>query len=226
MVLSEYGITDVDRPVHLNRILREAGYLTVRREMTGWETLDYGASRAFAVADHQIAHVYVQRPEDVQSVAELLRKADGVERVLDRDAQREFGIDHERAGELVVVSDRRSWFTYYFWLDDAVAPDYARTVDIHRKPGYDPAELVIDPALRFPKLRIISRLLRKFAGFRYYMDVIGLDASVVKGSHGRLPDPGFEESDGPVFISSSRSIETDSLQMTAVRDLLLKLQFD
>ena len=126
---------------------------------------------------------------------------------------------------MVVVSYRSSWFTYYFWLDDALAPDYARTVDIHRKPGYDPAELLIDPALKFPKLRIISRLAKKIAGFRYYMDVIGLDASVVKGSHGRLPDPGFEEYDGPVFISSSRTIEVDSLPMTGVRDLLLKLQF-
>jgi predicted AlkP superfamily pyrophosphatase or phosphodiesterase len=225
VVLSEYAITDVDRPVHINRVLREHGYLTVRREMTGWETLDGGASRAFAVADHQIAHVYVQRPEDVKPVAELLGKVAGVERVLDRAAQAEFGIDHERSGELVVVSDRRSWFTYYFWLDDARAPDYARTVDIHRKPGYDPVELFVDPQLKFPKLRIASRLARKLLGFRYYMDVIGLDASIVKGSHGRLPDPGREESDAPVFVCSSKAIEADDWLMTSVRDRLLKLQF-
>ena len=225
VVLSEYAITEVDRPAHLNRVLREHGYLTVRREMLGWETLDAGASRAFAVADHQVAHVYVQNPSDVRPVAELLRKTPGVEMVLDRAAQREFGIDHARAGELVVVADVRSWFTYYFWLDDAVAPDYARTVDIHRKPGYDPVELFVDPKLKFPKLKVARRLARKLLGFRYYMDVIGLDASIIRGSHGRLPLPGNELTDGPTFICSSRTIERDAIAMTDVKEMLLKLQF-
>jgi len=225
VVLSEYAITEVDRPVHLNRVLREHGYLTVRREMLGWETLDAGASRAFAVADHQVAHVYVQKPEDLQPVAELLRKTPGVEMVLDRAAQREFGIDHARAGELVVVAEARSWFTYYFWLDDAVAPDYARTVDIHRKPGYDPVELFVDPKLKFPKLKVARRLASKLLGFRYYMDVIGLDASIIRGSHGRLPVAGRELTDGPTFICSSRAIERDSIAMTDVKAMLLRLQF-
>lgn len=225
VVLSEYAITPVDRPVHLNRVLREHGYLTARREKLGWETLDCGASRAFAVADHQVAHVYVADPNDVGSVAELLRKVPGVERVLDRAAQYEFGIDHERAGELVVVADERSWFTYYFWLDDTLAPDYARTVDIHRKPGYDPVELFVDPKLAMPKLRVMRRLAQKLLGFRYYMDVIGLDASIVRGSHGRLPMQGRETTDGPVFIGSNRSIERDTIAMTDVKDMLLRLQF-
>jgi predicted AlkP superfamily pyrophosphatase or phosphodiesterase len=225
VVLSEYAITPVDRPVHLNRVLREHGYLEARREKLGWETLDCGASRAFAVADHQLAHVYVQDAADVRPVAALLSEVPGVERVLDRAAQREFGLDHERSGELVVVADRRSWFTYYFWLDDALAPDFARTVDIHRKPGYDPVELFVDPKLKFPKLRVARRLARKLLGFRYYMDVIGLDASIVGGSHGRLPDPGREASDGPVFISSNRAIERDAIAMTDVKQMLLDLQF-
>ena len=225
VVLSEYGITAVERPIYLNRLLREHGYLTVRREITGWETLDCGASRAFAVADHQLAHVYVNRPADLQAVANLLRRCDGVEQVLDREAQAAVGIDHERAGDLVVVADRQSWFAYPFWLDDRRAPDYARTVDIHRKPGYDPVELFLDPALRLPKLRVASRLARKFLGFRYLMEVIGLDASIVRGSHGRLPDPGREETDGPVFVCSSRAIEADNWPMTSVRDRLLQLQF-
>jgi predicted AlkP superfamily pyrophosphatase or phosphodiesterase len=225
VVLSEYGITEVHRPVHLNRILREEGYLAARKEIGGWETLDYGASRAFAVADHQLAHVYVRRPEDVPAVAERLRRVDGVEHVLDRKAQAEFGINHERSGELVVVSDRESWFTYYFWHDDALAPDYARTVDIHRKPGYDPVELMVDPKLAFPKLRVARRLAQKLLGFRYYMDVIGLDAETVRGSHGRLPDEGQMKTDGPVFISSSKSIERDSIAMTDVKEMLLSLQF-
>ncbi|MFM9960474.1 MAG: alkaline phosphatase family protein [Planctomycetaceae bacterium] len=225
VVLSEYAITAVSRPIHINRVLREHGYLIARREKLGWETLDAGASRAFAVADHQVAHVYVRRTEDVAAVAELLRKTPGIERVLDRAAQVEFGLDHERSGELVVIAAPESWFTYYFWLDDSLAPDFARTVDIHRKPGYDPVELFLDPQLKLPKLRIASRLMRKLLGFRYYMDVIGLDASIVRGSHGRLPTPGFESREAPVFVCSSKGIETDRLAMDGVKAALLKLQF-
>lgn len=223
VVLSEYAITAVDRPVHVNRVLREHGWIEVRREPLGWETLDCGASRAFAVADHQVAHVYIRRNEDVEAVRQLLEQMVGVERVLDRAGQAEFGIDHERAGELVLVADAHAWFTYYFWLDDDLAPDYARTVDIHRKPGYDPVELLLDAELKFPKLRVARRLIQKRLGFRYYMDVIGLDATVVKGSHGRLPDVGREATDGPVFISSSRGVERDAIAMTNVRDMLLEL---
>ena len=225
VVLSEYAITAVNRPVFINRVLREHGYLVARREPLGWETLDAGASRAFAVADHQVAHVYVRRPEDVSVVAELLRKTAGIDRVHDRAAQAEFGIDHERSGELVVLAAPEAWFTYYFWLDDALAPDYARTVDIHRKPGYDPVELFHDPRLKWPKVRIAARLLQKKLGFRYSMDVIGLDASIVRGSHGRLPTPGWETREGPVFVCSAKTIEQDGLPMDGVKSLLLKLQF-
>ncbi|QDT77237.1 Type I phosphodiesterase / nucleotide pyrophosphatase [Gimesia maris] len=225
VVLSEYAITDVSKPVHLNRILREQGWLKVRKEALGWETMDCGASEAFAVVDHQIAHVYVQRPERISAVKALLEKTEGVELVLDRSQQAEFGIDHERSGELVVIAAPGAWFTYYFWLDDSLAPDYARTVDIHRKPGYDPVELFIDPAIKFPKMRIASRLARKILGFRYYMDLTSLDASLVKGSHGRLPLPGKEDAEAPVFICSSKAIERDEIPMTAVKDMLLELQF-
>lgn len=225
VVLSEYGITEVNRPIHLNRILREAGLLTVRRETLGWETLDCGASRAFAVADHQVAHVYVERPSDVAMVKKLLEQVDGMEQVLDRSAQKAAGIAHERSGELVCISGRDAWFTYYFWLDDRLAPDYARTVDIHRKPGYDPAELLVDPGIRLPMLRVARRLARKMLGFRYYMDLIGLDASVVKGSHGRLPDANRLSTDGPVFVCSSTRTERDEVHASDVRNLLLELQF-
>ncbi len=226
VVLSEYAITEVSRPVHINRILRAHGYLEARREPLSWETLDAGASRAFAVSDHQVAHIYVRHAGDVTHVAELLRTCDGIDRVLDREQQGEFGIDHARSGDLVAVAAPECWFTYYFWLDDALAPDCARTVDIHRKPGYDPVELFLDPKLRLPKLRIARRLAQKLLGFRYYMDVIGLDASIVKGSHGRLPRPGRENSEGPVFICSSKAIERDEIPMCTVKELLLKLQFD
>lgn len=226
IVVSEYAITPVSNPVHINRILRRHGYVTARREPLGWETLDCGASRAFAVADHQVAHVYIQRPEDIKAVKLLLSQTDGIDLVLDRSEQRQFGIDHDRSGELVVVSAPDSWFTYYFWEDDRLAPDYARTIDIHRKPGYDPMELFVDPKIPFPQLRIARRLMQKFLGFRYYMDVIGLDASPVKGSHGRLPTPGQELREAPVFISSNRDIEIDEIPMTAVKELALRLQFE
>ncbi|MEX2118271.1 MAG: nucleotide pyrophosphatase/phosphodiesterase family protein [Pirellulales bacterium] len=223
VVLSEYAITEVRRPVHINRVLREQGYAAVRREPLGWETLDAGASRAFAVADHQVAHVYVRRQQDIAGVTALLRRTEGIDQVLDRAGQAGYGLDHERSGELVAVAAPDSWFTYYFWLDDALAPDYARTVDIHRKPGYDPAELLVDRGLRFPKLKVARRLARKALGLRYYMDVIGLDASVVRGSHGRLPEAGSESSRGPVFVSSSKAIEQDAIAMTEVKELLLRL---
>lgn len=225
LVVSEYGITDTTRPVHLNRILREQGYLRVRREPLGWETLDCGASRAFAVSDHQLAHIYVRRPSDISAIQRVLKSVSGIERVLDRNEQKAFGIAHQRSGDLVVVSERDAWFTYYFWQDDSLAPDYARTVDIHRKPGYDPVELFIDPELQWPKARVLWRLIRKKLGFRYYMDVIGLNAEIVRGSHGRLPDAGRMDTDAPVLICSEKSVERDKLHVCDVQNLILSLQF-
>ncbi len=223
VVVSEYAITEVSQPVHLNRVLREAGLLTVRREPLGWETLDAGASVAFAVADHQVAHVYVNDPARYEEVRRVLKATRGVDAVLDRQQQASLGIDHARSGEFVVVAQPGAWFTYYFWLDDRLAPDYARTVDIHRKPGYDPAELFVNPTLRVPQARVAWRLAQKMLGFRYYMDVIGLDASIVRGSHGRLPTPGHEVAEAPVFLCSDKRIERDEIPMTSVKGLLLDL---
>ena len=199
VVLSEYGITQVSRPVHVNRALREAGWLKVRLEL-GRDQLDAGASDAFAVADHQIAHVYVARPELMADVAACLAALPGVETVLDDAGKRAAGLDHPRSGELVAIAKADSWFTYYHFLDDAKAPDFARTVEIHRKPGYDPAELFFDRNIAFPKLAVASRLAQKALGMRYLMDVIGLDATVVRGSHGRPTDHADE---GPLFITSA-----------------------
>ncbi|MEO8159318.1 MAG: nucleotide pyrophosphatase/phosphodiesterase family protein [Betaproteobacteria bacterium] len=199
VALSEYGITEVSRPVHINRALREAGWLRVRDEL-GRDQLDAGASDAFAVADHQVAHVYVAHPALVGKVAELLRSLPGVERVLDEQGKRECGLDHARSGELVAIARADSWFTYYHFLDEARAPDYARTVDIHRKPGYDPVELFLDPAQPLVKARIAWKLVQKKLGMRYLMDVISLDATLVKGSHGRPTD---DADAGPLFITSA-----------------------
>ena len=217
IVLSEYGLTDVSRPVHLNRALREAGLLAVREEL-GLDAFDPGASEAFAVADHQFAHVYVRNPARMAAVKTLLQQVPGVDAVLDRREQAAYGLDHERSGELIAIASADAWFTYYYWLDDRRAPDYARTVDIHRKPGYDPAELFLDPALRAPKLQIAATLLKKRLGFRYLLNVIPLDASLVRGSHGRRT---ARLDDGPVFMSSERGAVEGPIAATAVRDLIL-----
>ena len=220
VALSEYGITPVASAIDINRVLRRAGLLHVQEVDLGWELLDAGASEAFAVADHQIAHVYVKRPEQVAEVRRLLESVAGIDTVLDREAQAAYGLDHGRSGELVAVAAADRWFTYYYWLDDAKMPDFARTVDIHRKPGYDPAELFLDPKLSLPKLRIAATLARKMLGFRTLMKVIGTDASIVRGSHGRLPD---RPADGPVFLCSDPAGRRDRLALADVRDTLLDL---
>lgn len=187
IALSEYGISPVSKPVSLNRALREKGLISVREEL-GKELLDAGASEAFAVADHQIAHIYIKDAGNINKVKSIIEGVAGVELVLDKSDQHNFGIAHERSGDLLVVANKDSWFTYYYWLDDKKAPDFASCVDIHRKPGYDPAEMFIDPKIRFPKLKLGLKLLKKKLGFRYLIDVIPLDPSMVKGSHGRLPE--------------------------------------
>jgi len=209
ILLSEYGITTVDRPIHLNRLLRENNLLRIRVER-GLELLDPGASQAFAVADHQIAHIYINDATVSARVKELVEKVPGVEMVLDKPAQKRYHLDHERAGDFVVVADERSWFTYYFWTDDAKAPDYARVVDIHKKPGYDPVEMFMSS-----KLRAGYKLLRKKAALRYVMDVIPLDASLVKGSHGRV---GTDASFHPVLITDN--VPAKELASTDIYDVI------
>jgi predicted AlkP superfamily pyrophosphatase or phosphodiesterase len=223
IVLSEYGITRVEGPVHINRALRQSGLIRVREEL-GRELLDAGASDAFAVADHQVAHVYVRSPERIGEVKGLLESLPGVETVLDQEGKRACGLDHPRSGELVAISQADRWFTYYYWLDDARAPDFARTVDIHRKPGFDPVELFINPRLAAPKLRIGWRLLQVKLGFRALMDVIGLDTSLLRGSHGRVTD---RPEAGPVFISSEPALLPEgAVPATGVKELVLRHVFD
>ncbi|MEU9834725.1 nucleotide pyrophosphatase/phosphodiesterase family protein [Streptosporangium sp. NPDC048047] len=219
-VLSEYGITDVSRPVDVNRLLRAEGLLHVY-DQDGMEYLDPWTSRAFAVADHQTAHVYVRDPSDVPAVAKLCAALPGVAEVLDEEGKAACGLDHPRSGELVLLADPDAWFTYYYWLDDDRAPDFARLVEIHRKPGYDPAELLFDPAdPGRAKRRAAVALLRKKTGMRYLMNVVGLDAGAraVRGSHGLLPrDP----RDAPVLLCSDPSAARDRIAATEVKDHLL-----
>ena len=223
IVLSEYGIRDVSMPVHLNRVLREHEFLAVREEL-GHEMLDPGASAAFAVADHQVAHVYVKDPARVNDVRGVIERVPGVERVLGGAEQAAYRVGHERAGDLIAVAAPQAWFTYYFWLDDHRAPDFARTVEIHRKPGYDPVELFLDPVIRVPRLTVGWKLLKRKAGFRSLLDVIPLDATLVKGSHGR--QTGWDE-EGPVFISTAKDlVPAMKINSVDVHDLILRHLID
>lgn len=195
-VLSEYGISPVSQPVHLNRLFRERGWLSLKNEL-GRETLDCGGCKVFALADHQVAHVYVADPALRNEVHTLLTNTAGVADLL---APRQLwgdGVAADRAGDWIAVAEPDAWFTYYFWQDDTLAPDYARTIDIHRKPGYDPCELWLDPKLRWPKLRIAAFLARKRLGLRGLLEVIPLDATLVRGSHGRADVPPTER---PLWI--------------------------
>ena len=206
LLLSEYGIVPVNRPVHLNRLFRERGWLTVKEEL-GRELLDAGNSRAFAVADHQVAQIYLNDRSLLPQIRAELEVTSGVARVLGEVEKTAAGLNHPRAGDLVAVAEDDAWFTYYYWLEDDRAPDFARTVDIHRKPGFDPVELFLDPKLRFPNLKIGWRLLQKRLGFRMLLDVIPLDASLVKGSHGSQPGTtGWPVLISPRSDSASKSV--------------------
>lgn len=219
IVLSEYGTTDVSRAISLNRIFRERGLIAIREER-GLELLDAGVSTAFAVADHQIAHIYINEPSKTQQVRRILEETEGIEQILDEAGKVKYHLTHPRAGDLIAISQSDAWFTYYYWLDDRRAPDFARTVDIHRKPGYDPVELFTDPTIKFLPLKVGWILLKKRLGFRYLMDVIPLDPSLVKGSHGRVTDSPVE---GPLFITQQGDLlDKRSIDATEVYDLILK----
>ncbi len=198
VVVSEYGIEKVETPIDVNRALRRSGLLVARATPAG-EVLDVFGSKAFAVADHQVAHLYARSRDALEHARAVVLALPGVERVIDGEEKRELGLDHPRAGDLVAIARPGTWFTYYYWLDDDAEPDFARTVDIHRKPGYDPCELFVDPEIAVPAARVALRLAQKKLGMRYLMDVIPTDARLVRGSHGRFPD---DPLDGPVFLAS------------------------
>ncbi|RIJ76199.1 alkaline phosphatase family protein [Nakamurella silvestris] len=224
IALAEYGIAEANRPVDINRVLRREGLLEVYVQQDR-EQLDPWTSRAFAVADHQVAHVYIADESDIPRVRDLLTGLPGVDEVLDKEAQQRYGLDHERSGELVVVAEPGAWFTYYYWLDDTRAPEFARGVDIHRKPGYDPAELFFDPADKLVKAKAAANLAKKMVGLRYAMNLVPLDPTYVLGTHGRLPE---SAADTPLLICSDPTLipdeQGDTVHATAVRDLILSAQ--
>ena len=242
IVLSEYGIEAATQPVYLNRALREAGLLTVRDEL-GHDALEPMTSPAFAVCDHQIAHVYVRdttgtpqhdrghtefisptHAAQVQHVAQVLAALPGVESVLDRAAQTALQIDHQRSGDLVVTAQPGAWFAYPWWLDDARAPDFARCVDIHKKPGYDPCELLVDPAITLPALRVAKFKIARALGFRASLQLTPLNASLVKGTHGRTQlAPGFE----PVVLAENSLLpDKNFVSCQDISDIILRHLFN
>ena len=219
ILLSEYGIEPVNNPVSINRVLRKEGYITIREEMGG-EILIPDESRAFAVADHQVAHIYIKNEADIGPVKKLIEKIPGVDSVLDEEGKKKHQLNHPRSGDLVAIAKPGSWFTYYYWLDDDKAPDFAPTVAIHTKPGYDPAELLVNPEITFPKLKVAFRLLQKKLGFRYTMDLIPIDGSGVKGSHGRISSTAGT---GPLIATQQSGLLTeDSYKPTDVFDIIYK----
>ncbi|SIN82277.1 Predicted pyrophosphatase or phosphodiesterase, AlkP superfamily [Singulisphaera sp. GP187] len=218
-VVSEYGHCDVSRPILINRLLRKAGLLVARDGPFG-EVLETFQSRAFAVCDHQLAHIYVRDVQDIERVRDLLLGQPGVAQVLAGESRREWGLDHPRSGELIALSDPDAWFAYPYWLDDRRAPDFARTVDIHRKPGYDPCELFFDPALRWPQGRAMLRLAQKKLGFRTLFDLIPLDANLVRGSHGLRA---ATREDRPILIGDGPAPSAnETIEMVDAHGLLLR----
>ncbi len=215
ILLSEYGINEVSNPIHISRILRKEGLLAVRNERW-YELLDAGASKAFAASDHQIAHVYFNDKTELARIKSLLQQTPGVDRVLDKEEQKAYHINHKRSGDLVLVAKPDSWFTYYYWLDDAKAPDFANLVEIFKKPGYDPVEMFMDPKNPFIKLRAGYKLARKLLGFRYRMDVIPLDATLVKGSHGGIS---ADKKYYPICITKNK-LKKEELEAIDIYDVI------
>jgi predicted AlkP superfamily pyrophosphatase or phosphodiesterase len=220
-ILSEYGITKTDKVIFPNRIFRRKGWLNVKDEL-GLEYLDCGGSQAFALTDHQVAHVYLNQKDEalLNKVRSALEEMDGVSSVLVGESRKQAGLDHERAGDLVAISDEDAWFAYYHWEDDCLAPDFARCVDVHRKYGYDPAELFVDPKINFPMLKVARKLIGKKLGFRTHMDLIPLDPHLVKGSHGATPN---DKLDWPVFLGDGISADEDAIPANEVRDQIFSL---
>jgi predicted AlkP superfamily pyrophosphatase or phosphodiesterase len=219
IVCSEYGVEAARAVAHPNRALRSAGMLAVREEFGG-ENLDLNASAAFALCDHQVAHVYVRHAGELARCRETLCALPGVERALAGRERAELGLDHERSGDLVLVPEAGAWFAYPWWLDDARAPDFARTVDIHRKPGYDPCELLLDAGPTVTAARIAWFMLRKRLGFRALLRCTPLDASLVRGTHGRADLPPELE---PVLLAEGAFLPQEGrLPMRALHEVILR----
>lgn len=223
ILLSEYGITPVKGPIHINRLLRNEGFIKVREE-NGLELLDCGISDAFAMADHQIAHIYINDKSKLEEIKRILENCPEIDLVLEEEEQKKHHLNHHRSGDLIAIAKPEFWFTYYYWLDDKKAPDFARNVDIHKKTGYDPVELFTDPKKKFMLGRIAFKLLKKKLGFRTMLNVIPLDANLVKGSHGAI---NVDEDYYPLIIQEkAETMHPELLEPTDVYQLIMNQIFD
>jgi predicted AlkP superfamily pyrophosphatase or phosphodiesterase len=180
LIVSDYGYESVNQPVYLNRELRRAGFVKVEDADNG-ERLDFGTSRAFAVCDNQVAHVYVRRPEDIGPVRRVLEATSGVKEVLDRAAQAPLGIDHARSGELIAVSTPQAFFSYPYWLDEKKTPDFADCIAIFDKVGTDTCELFLKPGLA-GKLHLAKRFAQLGAQLKVPYNIIDTDDRNVRGA--------------------------------------------
>jgi predicted AlkP superfamily pyrophosphatase or phosphodiesterase len=217
LVVSEYGIEAVDHGVYLNRLLRERGWLSVSDNSAG-ELLDPGPSRAFAVCDHQIAHVYLREASDCADVLAAVKSLPGVAEVYCGGERAQVGLNHPRSGEIVAFAEPGCWFCHDYWLDQRRKPDFANAVEIHKKPGYDPRELHFDP--QGGKRRAATALLRKKLGLRYSMNAIASDDRLVKGSHGR---PACAPGKGAVILGSNSAWAKDRWHQCEVAGLIRQI---
>ncbi|NRA37282.1 MAG: alkaline phosphatase family protein [Planctomycetes bacterium] len=216
IVVSEYAIDSVHSGVAINQALREHGLLAVTENACG-ELLDPGMSQAFAVCDHQIAHVYCNDEDAQKRALEIINKLPGVDRCYSGDQRAELGLDHQRSGEIIVIAAEGYWFQYEYWLEDKKKPDFAHSIEIHKKPGYDPRELFFDP--KGGKTRAMKAMLRKKLGLRYVMNPIGLDPSLVKGSHGRASN---NPERAPLLICDNADFAQDTWHQCDVAALIQK----
>jgi hypothetical protein len=168
------------RPVHLNQILREHGYLSIQEE-SGWERLQAATCQAFALASHRLAYVYLNDLSKLDAVRQLLAQVPGVEQVLGASEKAAHHLDHARAGELAVLAAPDTCFSDHYWLDAAKAPDAAHSADLHCLPSYDPVEMFTAPGITFLLDKVDLKRLGKKLGFRMLMNIIALDATLVKG---------------------------------------------
>jgi len=219
-IVSDYGFTAVSTPVFPNRILRRAGFITVDPAVNG-ELLEPGASRAFALCDNQAAHIYVQNSEEIEAVRQCLLAAPGIRDVLGPHEGASACLGHARSGDLLAIAESNCWFSYPYWLDDDLAPDFADCVDIFRKTGFDPCELFLKQGVG-GKLHLAKRFAQLKLGIRAPFDVISTDYRLVSGARNIRPE---SDDDGAVLLTSWQQPTTSALPMQGLKDILLERIF-
>jgi predicted AlkP superfamily pyrophosphatase or phosphodiesterase len=220
-IVSDYGFTEVTRPIFLNRVLRQSGYVEVDHAANG-ELLEPGASRAFAVCDNQAAHIYVRDEKDIEAVKTLLIETEGVRSVLGPDVDESPCLGHSRSGTLLAIADPDAWFAYPYWLEEEHAPDFASCVDIFNKPGFDPCEMLLREGVG-GGLHLAKRFLQMKLGIRAPFDVISTRYDRIRGVRNIAPR---RPEEGATLISSW-ALESDApLPMHALKELLLKRLFE